>query len=254
MESLLILFRVKHNFPCPSTPRQSGNVLFLILIAVALFAALSFVVSKSSRGTGDSGANEKASLGAGRILNFGSNMQAAISRFMITKGKEITDIKFNNDIYKYMDGNNLFPVMGTPADPKPYIFHPQGGAIIPLVFTDLSAPCPTCASATSTAPGHMNMVWVNIPEVGTSTADPAMVILSLSDATCNAINAKLSLGVSSPPVAAIVLNNFQGTTSPPATALATGAGVGTITGKTEFCYRESGGNQRYNFIRILAQN
>ena len=243
---------MKHSSPRPLSSFQSGNVLFLILIAVALFAALSFVVSKSSRGTADSGANEKASLGAGRIMNFGSNVQAAISRYMVTNGKDITDLKFNNDIYKYMDGSLVFTSMGTPADPKPYIFHPQGGAIIPLLFENLAGLCTSgCTASTTTKGGHFGIRWTNIPNIGTNVADPAIFVMGINDAVCTAINAKL--GITGIPSVTLPLDDFVGTTSPPATTQASGTNIATVTGKTEFCYRAASGPIQNNYLRVVAQ-
>mgnify|MGYP001320432040 CR=1 FL=1 len=52
--------------------KESGNVLFLILIAVALFAALSIVITETTRsGSGASNiSKEKDSLQNARVQNF----------------------------------------------------------------------------------------------------------------------------------------------------------------------------------------
>jgi hypothetical protein len=55
--------------------KQSGNVLFLILIAVALFAALSYAVTQSSRGGGDAD-NELAQIAQAESDNCTSSVDA----------------------------------------------------------------------------------------------------------------------------------------------------------------------------------
>lgn len=66
--------------------RQSGNVLFLILIAVALFAALSYVVLSSSRSGGASTEKERLELDVASTLNTLTNIRAEIVRRSIQGG------------------------------------------------------------------------------------------------------------------------------------------------------------------------
>ena len=60
--------------------KQSGNVLFIILIAVALFAALSYAVVGSSRNTGGNIDDENTHLIASEILNYVSSVETAFTR------------------------------------------------------------------------------------------------------------------------------------------------------------------------------
>lgn len=68
------------------TPRKGerGNALFLILIAVALFAALSYAVTQSSRGGGSGVDSERAELEAARHTQFASSVRTGVMRMMIT--------------------------------------------------------------------------------------------------------------------------------------------------------------------------
>lgn len=92
--------------------RSSGNVLFLILIAVVLFAALSYAVTQSFRG-GGSVDREALRIEAAQLVQYFSSIKHAIDRMKLVSGCSDTDITF----------------YGTPAKPECGIFDPAGGNI-----------------------------------------------------------------------------------------------------------------------------
>ena len=69
-----------------SHQHQSGNVLFIILIAVALFAALSFAVTQSGRSGIDDGSAEKAELDQAVIDNYLACINAGTMKLQIIRG------------------------------------------------------------------------------------------------------------------------------------------------------------------------
>ncbi|MGB1077712.1 MAG: hypothetical protein ACPG05_05330, partial [Bdellovibrionales bacterium] len=75
---------------------QTGNVLFLILIAVALFAALSYAITKSNRGKSNA-EKDKLALVASEMMQDASLMSQAIQRLMIIKHCSDTDISVHYD-------------------------------------------------------------------------------------------------------------------------------------------------------------
>lgn len=93
---------------------ESGNVLFLILIAVALFAALSYAVTQSTRGGGD--ANSETSLiSSAQLTQYPASIRTAVVR-MIIAGADVSNLEFN--------GPPAFANLGSNAVG---VFHPQGG-------------------------------------------------------------------------------------------------------------------------------
>lgn len=92
---------------------QGGNVLFLILIAVALFAALSYVVTQSTRSGTGSTEREKNILSSAQMTQYPTALRTALIR-MVLAGTGIENIKFN-------DPDNF----GTSVNAE--VFHPSGG-------------------------------------------------------------------------------------------------------------------------------
>ena len=102
---------------------ERGNVLFLILIAVALFAALAFVVAQSSRtGSGDA-ERDKAKLAAANIMNQVTAVRTAVGRLLI-RGCGAELLNFENNL----DTVHVNP--NAPTDGHCDIFGSAGGGVI----------------------------------------------------------------------------------------------------------------------------
>ncbi len=73
---------------------ERGNVLFLILIAVALFAALSYAVTQSSRTGGGASDGESNLINSAQVTQYPASVRTAIVR-MIIAGTTANQLEFN---------------------------------------------------------------------------------------------------------------------------------------------------------------
>lgn len=81
-----IFFRIRV-FPA------QGSALFLILIAVALFAALSYAVTRSGRGSGDIGKEQQALVLSALTQHF-AEISHATKRLILTGGCSVETVRF----------------------------------------------------------------------------------------------------------------------------------------------------------------
>lgn len=96
---------------------ERGNVLFLILIAVALFAALSYAVTQSTRsGSGDA-SGETNLINSAQLAQYPAGIRTSVVR-MIIGGVAVEQLIF--------DTPAAFPTMNV-SDIEFSVFHPQGG-------------------------------------------------------------------------------------------------------------------------------
>ncbi len=117
---------------------QNGNALFLILIAVALFAALSYAVTQSGRG-GGSVDREQAQINSAVMTQYAVALESTIQRMRLLSGCSDIQISFWND----SDGNGTengsddYFNPNAPTDRSCHVFDSNGGDFQPQDFTSL---------------------------------------------------------------------------------------------------------------------
>ena len=122
-----------------------GNVLFLILIAILFFAALSFAVSKSNNSGGSNTSKDKAKANAATFLQHAAAIRQGIQRIKLMNG--CTDITLDFTTPNYTTHNGVVTNSANtnaPSNYKCHVFRPEGGGIaptrLPLSAFDASHP------------------------------------------------------------------------------------------------------------------
>lgn len=155
---------------------EKGNVLFLILIAVALFAALSYAVTQSTRSGGGSTERETSILSGASMTQYPAGLRTSVVR-MVLGGTGVEAIQFDP------------PSAVEPANERVSVFHPRGGG---AVFQE--APANLMAN-NSAGTWFFNANW-DVPEIGLSdTADGNDLIAFLpgvSRSICAAVNEEVN--------------------------------------------------------------
>lgn len=234
---------------------EKGNVLFLILIAVALFAALSYVVTQSTRSGGGSTEREKNILSSAQMTQYPTGLRTAILR-MILNGTAIENVKFN------MPGQ--FGSISTTS----LVFHPQGGGA-----TYQDAPAELSAAATPlTWTYNANFEVPGIGMDGPGGNDVIAFLPGVSAAVCRMVNEELGIqltgvtqttpGIPDAPAGVTqALINAQ-MTGPPLTNyvfpvadmtdLQSSAG-NAFTRQASGCFFQTAATQRFVFYSVLLE-
>lgn len=159
---------------------QSGNVLFIILLAIVLFAALSYAVSNMMRG-GTTVGSEKSLLLASDVINYARSVKDAVDLVRIANGCEDTQISFERSPF---DGSDpLFVNPNAPSDFSCNVFHPSGGG------SSFVNPAPDVSG--------IDYFFVNtfgVSDVGdNANAEIIMFLGNIPEEICAAINAQLGI-------------------------------------------------------------
>lgn len=235
---------------------ESGNVLFLILIAVALFAALSYAVTQSTRTGGGSGDNETALISSAQLTQYPATVRTSVVR-MIIGGVDVNDLEFNAPA-------DFGACTGAPGNEEFCVFHPEGGGA-----TYASAPGDMMAAAG----GNTDGTWVfnaenQIDLAGTSTGDDdptaatADFIAFLPGITltlCQRINEELGLPATPPTETAIEMTVQKtngvvvcdGGCAAGSTIGVGGATDNVLDGQPFGCFQQPAGT--YNYYHVLVE-
>lgn len=235
--------------------KQAGNALFLILIAVALFAALSYAVTQTGRGSGSIG-KEQAALYAAQIVSMGNMVKQGVQR-MVLMGTPATSIIAGSP-------DNLYPGTGTlnsGTEPNAAnfcttgtncLFAPtEGGVTIPVLpKTYFATTPPSWLPNFFTGPSSYNGILIcqfsnpalscaAVAGLGTASNEVALTVFPLKQEICAAINK--GLGISGIP-------------SGPQGSLGTGS-TAALAGLESFCFFNTDlDSGMYEYAQILVVN
>ncbi|MBU6234319.1 MAG: hypothetical protein KGQ41_00605 [Alphaproteobacteria bacterium] len=170
---------------------QKGNVLFIILIAVVLFAALTYALSSSNRGNTTMD-RERGSISATDYLSYGQSMEKIVAR-MLSNDISENGLSFENTIWKFYDGTDVMGANANCTSSACKIFDPAGGGQEPKLFAAQTVASPANTDVQS---GHGVVYALKVTGVGTTAHDLVMMIAILDKNTCMQINN--TLGVTNP--------------------------------------------------------
>ncbi len=226
---------------------QRGNVMFYILIAVALLAALIFAVSQSGRGSAKHVSEEKLRLLANSVIEYSGVVANAVAQLRL-RGCKNSELSFENST------DASYVNAGAPADKICHVFSIVGGGI--------TFQYPPAQAIAGGAPKHMITGGLEVEEIGSTCGGNSCTELLIAtgpllESVCVEINNIMGIDNpgGSPPadqVDFIGQDEYIGT-------LAYGATFGDepasadLTRKTAACMRDQNDTLFYFYKVLLAR-
>lgn len=222
---------------------ESGNVLFLILIAVALFAALSYAVTQSTRsGAGDT-ASETNLISSAQLTQYPAGIRTSVVRMLIG-GIAVDDLLFNSP-------SDFAAIINTTALEQRAVFHPQGGNATyqnaPLDVMSIPTPAPAAPYVPGQWYYNANLQIQNIGMTGSGAGNDVTAFLPyINSGICRRMNEEVGMAAAIPVEDDVTLAMVTETilnTSSPSTDFETAAGnilngAGTeLVGQPFGCFR-----------------
>ena len=247
-----------------SVPRpEKGNALFLILIAIALFAALSYAIAYSQRSGGNNITHEQEALAASRMIQYSGEMAQAVTRLKLIGG--CTDATLNFYSAKFATPTD-YSNAAAPADHSCDVFDTAGRNVT------WQAPPPFTQSdpdygVTSNGSEYLITGQLMVNGIGTNTSNSAAsqeitLFTHVTQNICIAINKALNIpnpggfpvtvgltGFSIPSVTAEAIGAGFNNATVKLVAFTAGTGNPQLLSQTSGCYYT--GDGFFNFYSVL---
>ncbi len=178
--------------------KERGNVLFLILIAVALFAALSYAVTSSSRSGGGDASSETNLVSSAAITQYPASIRTTLIR-MIINGATADQLEFNPPPYTNLDV--------APNTAYAAVFHPLGGG-------GVYSPAGADVMANNLQGNWFfngNLELENVGIAGAGGSDLIAYLPGIKRAVCEKLNQELGITTKALPAAPIINANLSAT-------------------------------------------
>lgn len=176
--------------------RQSerGNALVYVLIAIALFAALSFTLARNTD-SNEAGtlSEDRAELYATQLISYAAQAKSSVDQ-MLFQGIEIDDLDFT--LPEDSDFNN---------DPTIYkVYHPDGGGLIPTTIPQNAKNEVT----SSPAPGWYMGRFNNIEWTSSTDQDVLLTAYQIAKPVCERINFTVTGNTSIPAISSGAMSDY----------------------------------------------
>ncbi|MCF8495731.1 MAG: hypothetical protein K9G62_03590 [Alphaproteobacteria bacterium] len=173
---------------------QRGNALLYVLIAIALFAALNFTLTRQTD-TGESGSlpDEKADLYATQLISYAAQAKSVLDQMMFG-GSDIGAMDFT---LPNQPGFNTGSAINR-------VYHPAGGGLNP---GRLPAEITTGADSDPVAGWYLGR-FNNVEWTKTTATDVILVAYQIKKAVCEKLNLKIT-GSATIPVLGAAIDNVM---------------------------------------------
>lgn len=225
---------------------ESGNVLFLILIAVALFAALSYAVTQSTRSGGGDANRETSLVNSAQITQYPASVKTSITRMIVSLNIDPTNLEFNPPA--------TFAALSANQNG---VFHPSGGGATYQLAPD--AVVDTAVNATKE--WHFNGEN-EIKNIGTdgapsvSSADIIAFLPGVKLSICQKIHDQLGISTTIPDLSAAGIDattDMDSVGGAGTSITAPGGGIithATLDGQPQGCFEDAAG---YVYYHVLVE-
>lgn len=238
---------------------NAGSVIFLILIAVALFAALTYAVMRG--GSGNTGmSKEKSTIAATEIMAYTTAVEQHLNRMMGMDGVSESDLDPGYTV-KLVNGSTTSNYGGNAncTVDKCRIFVDKNGKLQTQYFDQYAPNRPAAWGTGLPVMGSIDFAVVNVSGVGTAAPELALRVKGISIEVCNAIHRKLGLaedtdaiesGAATQFYSAGAATELAGSTS---AAEVVGVSDTSFAGKTAFCHFNSTDGYATFYRVVLAR-
>ena len=221
-----------------SRKAERGNVFFFVMLGVALFATLSYVVARGMRSdTTGALTKRQVELAATDILNYSQKLEHAVARLRRRSISE-SDISFE------YNGDYINAACDTAADPEfpgCRIFHPSGGGVGYLsppddITTDeWHFTGETCIINIGTGVAGCDS------DTDSSNEEILAVLPNITQPVCTEINNRLGIGATPASVGGYAAGKFTGSFSD-------GSVLDGLDGVNAACFSKGGS---FHFYQVL---
>lgn len=229
---------------------ERGNVLFLILIAVALFAALSYAVTQSTRSGGGDAGRETNLVNSSTITQYPASIKTAIVRMIVSNGATPQELIFNPpSAFASLDADEI----------QLSVFHPTGGGAT-YALAPNSVTTETGQQWWFNGENQVNNIGLTVGSGAPddTSADLIAFLPNVKQAICNQIHAQLGLTTVYPTHAAAIVELNQTDTYGSATDkfLSTGITIGSgggniLSGQPQGCFLVAA--DEYVYYHVLVE-